>query len=103
MKAVFDTKPTSVYDDDISRHYQFPRRYLATVEKCVGDWIVLRRPRADGGNLAYFATARVESLEPDPITSGMSYARLTEYLPFDKPVPWTIDGRYAEESLRSMP
>lgn len=103
MKAVFDTKPTSIYDDDISRHYHFPRRYLAAVEKCVGDWIVLRRPRADGGNLAYFATARVESLEPDPMTPGMSYARLTEYVAFDIPVPWTIDGRYAEESLRSVP
>lgn len=46
MKAVFDTKPTAAYDDDIFRHYQFPRRYLAAVEKCVNDWIVLRRPRA---------------------------------------------------------
>jgi putative restriction endonuclease len=33
----------------------------------------------------------------------MSYAYLTEYLPFDKPVPWTINGRYAEEHLRSLP
>lgn len=28
MKAVFDTKPTSIYDDDISKYYQFPRSGL---------------------------------------------------------------------------
>ena len=103
MKAVFDTKPTSAYDDEISQHYQFPRRYLATVQRSVDDWIVLRRPRADGGTLAYFATARVLSVEPDLATPGMSYARLAECLPFDRPVPWTSDGRYAEEALRNIP
>lgn len=103
MKAVFDTKPTSIYDDEITQHYQFPRRYLGIVERCVGDWIILRRPRADGGNLAYFATARVVSVQADPSTPGMSYANLDEFLPFDRPVPWTINGRYAEEDIRNLP
>ncbi|WP_192255614.1 HNH endonuclease [Mesorhizobium caraganae] len=103
MKAVFDTKPTSIYDDDLSQHYHFPRRYLSIVERCVGDWTVLRRPRADGGNLAYFATARVSYLEPDPTVPGMSYARLSNYLEFDEPVPWRANERYAEEALRNMP
>jgi putative restriction endonuclease len=103
MKAVFDTKPTSIYDDDISQHYHFPRRYLQVVQNAVGDWVVLRRPRADGGNLAYFATARVSAVEPDPTTPGMSYARLSDFLPFDDAVPWVADGRYAEEALRNIP
>jgi putative restriction endonuclease len=103
MKSVFDTKPTSVYDDDISQHYHFPQRYLSIVKQAVGDWIVLRRPRADGGNLAYFAAARVIEIEPDPDQSGMNYARLSDYLPFDIPVPWTIGGRYSEEALRNIP
>lgn len=64
---------------------------------------MLRRPRADGGNLAYFATARVSGIEPDPNSAGLSYARLEEYLPFDLPVSWTAGGRYAEEALRNMP
>jgi putative restriction endonuclease len=102
-KAVLDTKPTSVYDDDLSQHYHFPRRYLAIVQQCVGDWIILRRPRADGGNLAYFATARVQTIEADSSKPGMSYARLTEYLQFDRPVPWTIEGRYSEAPLRNIP
>jgi len=103
MKAVLDTKPTSAYDDDLSQHYQFPRRYRALMEQSVGDWVVLRRPRADGGNLAYFATARVISINPDPNVEGMSYAQLGEYLPFDTPVPWQVNKRYAEEALRKLP
>jgi putative restriction endonuclease len=103
MKAVFDTKPTSIYDDDTSAHYHFPRRYLSIVEQTVGDWIILRRPRADGGNLAYFAAARVTNVDADFDQPGMSYARFADFLPFDRSVPWTIEGRYSEEALRSIP
>jgi putative restriction endonuclease len=103
MKAVFDTKPTSVYDDDISQHYHFPRRYLELVSKCVGDWIVLRRPRADGGNLAYFATAKVVSVSPDTKQRSMSYANLAGFLAFPEQVPWRRNGSYAEQALRDLP
>ncbi len=88
MKAVLDTKPTSIYDDEVSERYQFPRRYLATIERCLGDWVVLRRPRADGGNLAYFAAAKIAAIDPDPRGSGMSYARFSDFLEFDAQVPW---------------
>ncbi|MEM9630380.1 MAG: HNH endonuclease [Pseudomonadota bacterium] len=103
MKAVFDTKPTSVYDDDQTEHYQFPRRYLNTVTQCIGDWVVLRRPRADGGNLAYFAVAKIGAVEPDQNDAAMSYARYADFMPFDNPVPWYANDRYAEEALRNIP
>lgn len=103
MKAVFDTKPSSSYDDDLTRHYQFPRRYLALAKAADGDWVVLRRPRADGGNLAYFAVARVSGLEADPRSPKLTFARLADYLDFDRPVPWRQAGRYAEQALRDMP
>lgn len=103
MKAVFDTKPSSGYDDDLTHHYQFPRRYLGLVKETVGDWVVLRRPRADGGSLAYFAVARVAGLEPDPIAPALTFARLTDYLEFDRTVAWRSEGRYAEQALREMP
>jgi putative restriction endonuclease len=103
MKAVFDTKPSSAYDDDLTRHYQFPRRYLGIVREAVGDWVVLRRPRADGGNLAYFAVARVARLDPDPSSSTLTFARLTDYLEFDRTVAWRREGQYAEQTLRQMP
>lgn len=103
MKAVLDTKPTSIYNDKISQYYHFPKRYLGILKKCVGDWVVLRRPRADGGNLAYFATARVTHLTTDPDSHLMTYAHLSDYLEFETPTPWTENGRYAEEALRSIP
>lgn len=103
MKAVFDTKPVSGYDDDVAQRYHFPSRYRDIVSACVGDWVVLRRPRADGGNLAYFAVARVIRVDPDPAVVSRSYARLAEFLAFDAPVPWTAEGRYAEDALRRMP
>ena len=103
MKAVFDTKPGSSYDDDLTRHYQFPRRYMAVAKAAEGDWVVLRRPRAEGGNLAYFAVARVAGLEADLTSPSLTFARLVEYLDFDRPVPWRQGGRYAEQPPRDMP
>lgn len=103
MKAIFDTKPTSVYDDKLSQHYHFPKRYLTLVKQCIGDWVILRRPRADGGDLAYFATAQISHVEPDLTISGMSYARFSNYMEFDEAVPWKLNGRYAEEALRNIP
>ena len=103
MKAVFDTKPESGYDDEMAVRYHFPRRYAALVASAENDWVVLRRPRADGGNLAYFAVARVAGVESDPDKPAMAYARLAEFLKFDDPVPWNIGGRYAEAALRETP
>jgi putative restriction endonuclease len=103
MKAVFDTKPTSIYDDEVTRHYQFPGRYRTIVERCVGDRIVLRRPRADGGNLAYFACAIVSHLEPDQQIPNMTFAHLRDFMQFDHPVPWMLSGRYWEADLRNIP
>ena len=103
MKAVFDTKPSSIYDDNKTEYYQFPKRYLNVVRECENDWVVLRRPRADGGNLAYFAVAKIAKVEKDSDNPAMSYARYVDYLQFDDPVPWRIEGRYAEEALRNIP
>lgn len=44
MKAVFDSKPGSGYDDEIQTRYHFPDRYLDEARKAVGDWIVYRAP-----------------------------------------------------------
>ncbi|MEM0899783.1 MAG: HNH endonuclease [Pseudomonadota bacterium] len=103
MKSVFDTKPNSGYDDDISQKYQFPKRYLSIAENSLDDWVVFRRPRADGGNLAYFATARVAKIEPDLSAPGMFYAYLQNFLEFENVVPWNDNGQYAEQALRDIP
>lgn len=102
MKAVLDTKPESAYDDDIASRYHFPPRYLGLVTRCVGDWVVFRRPRAGGEGIAYFAVGRITGVSPDPATPGYHYAAIADFLMFDRPVPWRVDGRYAEAALREI-
>lgn len=67
MKAVFDTKAGSPYDDEAASRYHFPKRlYWDTVLAARGDWIVYREPRENGGSMAYFAVAGVADIVDDP-------------------------------------
>ena len=72
MKAIFDTRAESGYDDDIVRRYRFPNRYLAIAQQAVDDWIVYREPRRAGGRSGYVAVARLLRIEPDPELPGHS-------------------------------
>ncbi|MBL8553966.1 MAG: HNH endonuclease [Phenylobacterium sp.] len=105
MKAVFDTKPNSGYDDEIVQRYHFPTQsnYLAAAEGAVGDWIVYREPQRNGGRRAYIAVARVLRVEADPLRANHAYAVVGEYLPFDRPVPFAGLGQgYWETPLRAV-
>ncbi|MCY4141877.1 MAG: HNH endonuclease [Rhodobacteraceae bacterium] len=102
MKGVFDTRPVTEYDDDISRRYQFPNRYLAEAKHTENDWIIYREPRRGGGRQAYVAVARVVSIEPDPSDPDSSYAYLSDYIEFDQVVPLRDGIRYYEARLNSV-
>lgn len=104
MKAVFDVKLDSGYDDDITRRYHFPARsdYLHVAENAIGDWIIYREPRRNRGRQAYIATAMVVSVEADPRDTKHRYAYVASYLNFPSPVPFVTNGRYAETPLRSI-
>lgn len=104
MKAVFDVKPGSGYDDDITRRYHFParRNYLEAARNAVGDWVLFREPQRNGGRRAYIAFARVTGAVPDPERSDHYYANVADYLEFPTPVPFIKDGRYAEALLRGV-
>ncbi len=106
MKAVFDTKPNSDYDDEIVERYHFPtqRNYMAAARDAVGDWIVYREPQRNHGRRAYIAVARVVRIEPDPLRDNHAYAIVDEYLPFDRPVPFGggPGGGYWESPLRAV-
>ncbi len=104
MKAVFDAKPNSGYDDEIVRRYHFPTRgegYLASAEAAVGDWIVYRGTRR-GGQPGYFAVARVTHLEADLARPAHMYAYVSDYLPFDRVIPFEVGGRYWEAPVRAV-
>ncbi len=102
MKAILDTKPQSAYDDEIASRYHFPPRYLSTISKCIGDWVIFRSPRAAGTGIAYIGVGRITSITPDPTKPGYNYAEIDDFLFFDDPVAWRVDGRYAEAALREI-
>lgn len=101
MKAIFDVRPDSPYDDSIER-YQFPDGYLPVAIGCAGDWVILREPRRGGGQTAYIAVARIDRIEPDPATPRHHYAYLCDYLRFDRSVPLAENQRYWEARLRLL-
>lgn len=107
VNAVFTTKINPTYDDLPETRYHFPRSYLRQVEGAVGDWIVYYEPRRSSGDLSsrggrqvYFATARVTRVELDPKRADHFYAFVTDYLDFDRAVPFREGGRYYENGLR---
>ncbi|MBZ8133089.1 restriction endonuclease [Afifella sp. IM 167] len=107
MKAIFTTKIEPTYDDLPEKRYHFPRTYLRQAENAVGDWIIYYEPRrasgdlaSRGGRQAYFATARVTSVAPDPLRPDHFYAFVEHYLDFARPVPFREGEHYYEQALR---
>ncbi len=81
--------------------------YLNQVERTVGDWIIYYEPRrstADvlsrGGRQAYFAIARVVKVRPDSAKADHYYADVTDYLQFDKAVPFREGDHFYENAMR---
>lgn len=108
-KAVFTTKVTPTYDDLPEVRYHFPQTYLAQARAAVGDWIIYYEPRRStaeqssrGGRQSYFAVARVTSIEPDPDRVDHYYAYVSDYIEFDRAVPFR-DGRHYYESALQRP
>lgn len=107
VKAVFTTKVDPTYDDLPEYQYHFPNTYRRQVEAAVGDWIVYYEPRRTSGDLssrggrqAYFATARVTRVAPDPGLEGHFYAFVSDYLEFERPVPFREGKNYYESILQ---
>ena len=106
-KAVFTTKVEPHYDDLPEDRYHFPRAYLRQVEVTVGDWIIYYEPRRTSADLqsrgerqSYFATAHVQRIAPDPRREDHFYAYVTDYLEFDRAVPFKDGELYYEQGLR---
>jgi len=99
-KGIFITKVNPAYDDLPEAQYHFPRMYRGQAQQMVGDWIIYYEPRRNNGRQVYFATARVDVIEPDPKMAEHYYARVSEYLEFPNPVPFKMGERYFESGLR---
>ena len=106
-KAIFTTRINPTYDDLPEVRYHFPHTYLRAVEAAVGDWIVYYEPRRSsgdpssrGGRQAYFATARVTVIEQDPSRPDHYYAFVSDFLEFDRPVPFREADFFFESALQ---
>lgn len=109
MKAVFQTKISPAYDDIPENFYHFPRTYLRQVTAAVGDWIVYYEPRratADirsrGGRQSYFAIAKVLQVREDPNRPDHFYADVSDYIDFDKAVPFKIADFFFESAMKGL-
>lgn len=88
--CVFMLRPDSIYDDNPSVQYQFPKQYLGRASQAVGDWVVYLEPGKVARSRGYFGIARVTRIIPDPKADGM-YLALVEpgsYLDFARSVPF---------------
>jgi putative restriction endonuclease len=106
-KAVLITKIDPTYDDLPEQRYHFPATYLRQISAAIGDWIIYYEPRRASGDLmsiggrqAYFATARIGSVVPDPSRPDHYYALIEDFLPFDHPVPFREGSHYFEAALQ---
>jgi putative restriction endonuclease len=103
-KAIFTIKAGSGYDDRPEGYYHFPQTYLNQVRAAVGDYIIYYEPRRSDpgstGRQAYFAMARVTDVVQDQKLPDHYYAHLSEYLDFDRPVPFSEGTLYYESALR---
>lgn len=107
-KAIFTFSEGSDYDDRPEERYHFPETYKNQVDQSVGDLIIYYEPRRDrgpstsGGRQAYFASARVTGVVKYFDRPGHYYASISDYLPFDHPVPFKEGQNYFESSLLKL-
>jgi hypothetical protein len=105
--GIHTAKIDPTYDDLPEFRYHFPQTYRRVVEAAVGDWIIYYEPRRStgdtssrGGRQAYFATARVSTVQPDLTLAGHFYAFVQGFLEFPRPVPFKNGERFYESALR---
>ena len=106
-KAVLTTKIDPTYDDLPEQRYHFPRTYLWQVEAAKGDFVIYYEPRrasgdlsSRGGRQAYFATARIADVRPDPARADHFYADIDAYLDFATSVPFHEGQHYYESAIQ---
>lgn len=101
MKAVFYHKPDSEYDDITGEQYHFPHTYLSRVQPVIGDWMVYYGPLQGKAGRYYTGIARVASIEPDPSLNKHYYARLVDYIDFDRAVEYKENGGFEKRLVQT--
>lgn len=103
MKVVLTQKDDSGYKDVPGEVYHFPATYLKAAKSAEGDACLFYAPKKGGHGvhrMAYWATAIIREIRPDPSLADHYYADLEHFLEFTNPVPLQSDSsRFWESRL----
>ncbi|MGE8104132.1 hypothetical protein ACQKP1_10650 [Allorhizobium sp. NPDC080224] len=91
-KAIFYHKDGSGYKDVRGQLYHFPKMYLSRVQQALGDWIVYYGPLTGMPSRYYSGLARVTAIDDDQELPDHHYARLADYIDFDRPLDYRENG-----------
>jgi len=84
-----------LYDDIVGEQYHFPRRYWAYVQP--GQVFAYYHPaEKEDTNRYYFGMGRIGAVRADARMSDHRYAEIIDYVPFQAPVPFIVNGEYLE-------
>ena len=95
VNSIFTTNDYDVSDGRIDTRYVFRSKNLNQAEASIGNWIIYYRPDWAARSAlppGYFAMARVEGIEPEPLRPGYLLARIADYRDFDRTVAFNEGG-----------
>lgn len=96
-KAIFYHKDASGYKDLRGQLYHFPKMYLSRVQQTLGDWIIYYGPLGGLPSRYYSGLARLVSIEADMDLPDHHYARLADYIDFDRPLDYREGGGFERQ------
>ena len=99
--AVFYYKPNNSDNDIKGVQHHFPKRYLRTVERALGDWIVYYGPLDHMPGRYYTMIARPVRIAADPEIDGHYHTYFDECLDFDRPLGYAEGGGYETGLFKS--
>lgn len=100
-KGVLLYRKGSKYADQPETRYQFPKMYLKTAKKFIGDWIVYNELLNGKGTGGYQRIGRIDDIVPDPDAEGMFLALIEKgtYFEFENFVPYRSGTDFMESRL----
>lgn len=98
-KAIFYHKDGSGYKDVRGQLYHFPKMYLSRVQQALGDWIVYYGPLTGMPSRYYTGLARVTAIDDDQELPDHHYARLADYIDFDRPLDYRENGGFERQLI----
>lgn len=101
MKGVFSYKPNSPYNDIKGQLYHFPKTYLSRVRKILNNHFIYYEKLPDRKGRFYSGLGRVAGIRPDENLDDHYYADLTDYIDFDRLVPYREQGGFERKLAQS--